>query len=158
MQTGEGRKKKREERNSNRKKILDDDEEKDRLGLEEEEEDDDELIVENPEVLRAQRNKLIRNVAVVIACAVLVCIIVVTIALTQKSTVSTEGVVILVSIDAFRVDYLERTWVKMPNLRKILANGVRTESLISSFPSKTFPVNNIIIIILFTFNLNQFQI
>lgn len=141
MQSGEGRKKKREERNSNRKKILDDEEERDRLGLEEEEEDDDELIVENPEVLRAQRNKMARNVAIVVAVAVIVCVIVVTIALTQKTTVSTEGVVVLVSIDAFRVDYLQRTWVKMPNLRKILANGVRTESLISSFPSKTFPVN-----------------
>lgn len=141
MQSGEGRKKRREERNNARKKMLEA-EEKDRIGLsEEEEEDDDELVVENPEVLRAQRNRMLRNVAIVFGIIVVVCIIIVIIALTQKSTVSTEGVVILVSIDAFRVDYLKRTWVKMPNIRNILANGVRTEALISSFPSKTFPVN-----------------
>lgn len=141
--------KKREERSS-RKKMLGDKgaEENDRVGLSEDEgEDDDELIVESPEALRAQRNKMLRNVAIVIAVVIAVCIIVVAIALTQKTTVSTEGVVILVSIDAFRVDYLQRTWLKIPNIRKILANGVRTESLISSFPSKTFPVNIHIIII-----------
>lgn len=107
-----------------------------------EDEDDDELIVESPEVLRARRNRIIRNTIIAVVCVLAVCGAVITIALTQKSTVSTEGVVVLVSIDAFRVDYLERTWLKIPNLRKLIANGVRTESLISSFPSKTFPVIN----------------
>src|SRR5207253_2783720 len=44
--------------------------------------------------------------------------------------------VLLVSIDGFRPDYMEKT--ESPNLHKLVAGGVRG-TLIPSFPSKTFP-------------------
>ena len=45
--------------------------------------------------------------------------------------------VILVSFDGWRWDY--STKAPVPNLRRLMARGVRAESLIPSFPSKTFP-------------------
>lgn len=45
--------------------------------------------------------------------------------------------VILVSFDGWRWDY--DTKAPAPNLRSLMARGVRAESLIPSFPSKTFP-------------------
>ncbi len=45
--------------------------------------------------------------------------------------------VILISLDGFRWDYVER--FKPPNLMEFIRNGVKAESLIPSFPSKTFP-------------------
>jgi predicted AlkP superfamily pyrophosphatase or phosphodiesterase len=46
-------------------------------------------------------------------------------------------VVLLVSLDGWRWDYLEKA--DTPNLRALAARGVRAESLIPAFPSKTFP-------------------
>ncbi len=48
-----------------------------------------------------------------------------------------RAIVILVSIDGFRWDYLDR--YQAPNLAALAANGVRSEGLIPQFPSKTFP-------------------
>ena len=48
-----------------------------------------------------------------------------------------QPILILISLDGWRWDYLERA--KAPNLRKLAATGVRAEGLISAFPSKTFP-------------------
>jgi predicted AlkP superfamily pyrophosphatase or phosphodiesterase len=48
-----------------------------------------------------------------------------------------RAIVILVSIDGFRWDYLDRH--EAPNLARLAANGVRAEGLIPQFPSKTFP-------------------
>src|SRR5258705_3385497 len=45
--------------------------------------------------------------------------------------------VILVSFDGFRWDY--PTKAPTPNLRRLMARGVHAQSLIPSFPSKTFP-------------------
>lgn len=45
--------------------------------------------------------------------------------------------VILVSLDGFRWDYVEQ--FKPPHLSHFIKNGVKAESLIPSFPSKTFP-------------------
>lgn len=45
--------------------------------------------------------------------------------------------VILISLDGFRWDYVER--FKPVNMRNFIKNGVKSESLIPSFPSKTFP-------------------
>lgn len=45
--------------------------------------------------------------------------------------------VILIGLDGFRHDYLEKT--ETPNLRRLAANGVRARGLIPVFPSKTFP-------------------
>ncbi len=44
--------------------------------------------------------------------------------------------VVLVSLDGFRWDYLDRA--KTPTLNRIAARGVRAERLISVFPTKTF--------------------
>jgi predicted AlkP superfamily pyrophosphatase or phosphodiesterase len=48
-----------------------------------------------------------------------------------------RAILVLVSIDGFRWDYLDR--YESPNLRQLAANGVRAEGLIPQFPSKTFP-------------------
>ena len=45
--------------------------------------------------------------------------------------------VIMVSFDGWRWDY--STKAPVPNLRRLMARGVRAENLIPSFPSKTFP-------------------
>jgi len=44
---------------------------------------------------------------------------------------------ILISLDGFRWDYVDR--FKPPHLSDFIKNGVKAASLISSFPSKTFP-------------------
>jgi predicted AlkP superfamily pyrophosphatase or phosphodiesterase len=48
-----------------------------------------------------------------------------------------EPIVILISLDGFRYDYVER--FQPENLTKFIADGVAAESLMPSFPSKTFP-------------------
>jgi predicted AlkP superfamily pyrophosphatase or phosphodiesterase len=45
--------------------------------------------------------------------------------------------VLLVSLDGFRWDYLDR--IETPGLDRLIAEGVRAEGLIPVFPSKTFP-------------------
>lgn len=44
---------------------------------------------------------------------------------------------ILISLDGFRWDYVEK--YKPPHLIKFIKNGINSESLIPSFPTKTFP-------------------
>ena len=46
-------------------------------------------------------------------------------------------IVVLISIDGFRWDYLDR--YEAPNIRKLADEGVRAEGLIPQFPTKTFP-------------------
>jgi predicted AlkP superfamily pyrophosphatase or phosphodiesterase len=48
-----------------------------------------------------------------------------------------ERILILVSLDGFRWDYLQK--YKAPNLSKLAADGVHAERLIPMFPSMTFP-------------------
>lgn len=48
-----------------------------------------------------------------------------------------DQAVVLVSLDAFRWDYLDRPAAR--NIRALAARGVRAERLIPSFPSLTFP-------------------
>ena len=48
-----------------------------------------------------------------------------------------RAILVLVSIDGFRWDYLDR--YEAPQLRQLAASGVRAEGLIPQFPSKTFP-------------------
>ncbi len=43
----------------------------------------------------------------------------------------------LISLDGFRWDYVEQ--FQPPNLSRFIAEGVRAESMIPSYPSKTFP-------------------
>src|SRR4029078_9273558 len=48
-----------------------------------------------------------------------------------------RAILILISIDAFRLDYLDG--FKPPTLTRLANEGVRAEGLIPQFPSKTFP-------------------
>lgn len=48
-----------------------------------------------------------------------------------------EPIVILISLDGFRYDYVER--FKPDNLSRFIAKGVAAESMMPSFPTKTFP-------------------
>lgn len=49
----------------------------------------------------------------------------------------TAPIVILISFDGWRWDYMARTHV--PNLQELASRGVRAEALIPVFPTKTFP-------------------
>ncbi|HSF53683.1 MAG TPA: ectonucleotide pyrophosphatase/phosphodiesterase [Algoriphagus sp.] len=57
----------------------------------------------------------------------------------QNSSVGQEKepIVIMISLDGFRHDYVER--FRPENLTKFIAEGTAAEGLIPSFPSKTFP-------------------
>ncbi|WP_420552084.1 ectonucleotide pyrophosphatase/phosphodiesterase [Tenacibaculum aiptasiae] len=56
----------------------------------------------------------------------------------QNSKEATEKpYVILISLDGFRWDYVKR--FSPPNLSNFVKNGVQANSLVPSFPSKTFP-------------------
>ena len=44
---------------------------------------------------------------------------------------------LLVSFDGFRADYLDR--LTLPNFRRVIARGVRAQSLRPVFPAITFP-------------------
>ncbi len=53
------------------------------------------------------------------------------------SPAKTKQAVVLISLDAFRWDYLDRPPAK--NLRALAARGVRAERMVPSYPSLTFP-------------------
>jgi len=55
----------------------------------------------------------------------------------QKPIKDLEPTVIIVSLDGFRADYLER--YKPPTILKIAREGVRAKFMIPVFPTKTFP-------------------
>ncbi len=55
----------------------------------------------------------------------------------QKPIKDLEPTVILIALDGFRPDYLEKYQPK--NLNELAKNGVRAKWLIPSFPTKTFP-------------------
>jgi predicted AlkP superfamily pyrophosphatase or phosphodiesterase len=58
--------------------------------------------------------------------------------LTRNSKTSfKKPYVILISLDGFRWDYVEK--YKPPHLTNFIKNGIKAESLVPSFPSKTFP-------------------
>jgi predicted AlkP superfamily pyrophosphatase or phosphodiesterase len=50
---------------------------------------------------------------------------------------SVPGTVLLISLDGFRWDYIER--FAPPNLTALAETGVRAKALIPVFPTKTFP-------------------
>ena len=52
---------------------------------------------------------------------------------------SAEPLLILVSLDGFRWDYLQKFETETPCLRDLAATGVRAERMISCFPTLTFP-------------------
>jgi predicted AlkP superfamily pyrophosphatase or phosphodiesterase len=55
----------------------------------------------------------------------------------SKPAADLQPTVILISIDGFRADYLQK--YKPENLMSLVRNGVRAQAMIPSFPSKTFP-------------------
>lgn len=55
----------------------------------------------------------------------------------SKSITDLRPTVVLVSIDGFRYDYLEK--YQPPNLRSLARDGVQAKWMTPSFPSKTFP-------------------
>lgn len=55
----------------------------------------------------------------------------------QKPIKDLKPTVILISLDGFRADYLEK--FNPPNLNKLAKKGVRAKWMTPSFPSKTFP-------------------
>ncbi len=55
----------------------------------------------------------------------------------QKSVKDLKPTVILISLDGFRWDYLEK--YQPPMLNKLAKDGVRAKWMIPSFPTKTFP-------------------
>ncbi len=57
--------------------------------------------------------------------------------LSSNSNMDSDNYIILVSFDGFRWDYLEKT--DTPNLDRLVADGVKADALIPSFPTKTFP-------------------
>jgi len=56
---------------------------------------------------------------------------------TNSKSALEKPYVILISLDGFRWDYIER--FNPPNLSQFINNGVKAEALIPSFPSKTYP-------------------
>jgi predicted AlkP superfamily pyrophosphatase or phosphodiesterase len=69
--------------------------------------------------------------------AVVILAIVATPALRATRQPAEPPILILVSLDGFRWDYLDR--FRPPALLKLAASGVRAKGLIPQFPSKTFP-------------------
>ena len=55
----------------------------------------------------------------------------------KPSGLSAPPILILISIDGWRWDYLDR--FSPPTLSRLAAGGVRAEGLVPQFPSKTFP-------------------
>ena len=69
--------------------------------------------------------------------ALLLALVVAMSATSHAALAAGKSIVLLVSIDGFRWDYLER--FKPPALVKLAAEGTRAEGLIPQFPTKTFP-------------------
>jgi predicted AlkP superfamily pyrophosphatase or phosphodiesterase len=76
-------------------------------------------------------------VARALVCLLLACAALAVPATRAQQTDGLEPTVILISFDGWRWDY--HTRIPTPNLRQLIARGVRAEGLIPAFPSKTFP-------------------
>src|SRR3954470_12327957 len=78
-----------------------------------------------------------RQLITIFACALFsLCLASCSVGTAQKAQAST-GPLILISIDGFRWDYLEK--FSAPTLRSLASAGVHMPRLIPCFPSKTFP-------------------
>jgi predicted AlkP superfamily pyrophosphatase or phosphodiesterase len=69
--------------------------------------------------------------------ALVACLFAASAACRPSSGADGQPIVVLVGIDGFRWDYLDR--FEPPTLRALAEAGVRSEGLIPQFPSKTFP-------------------
>jgi len=68
------------------------------------------------------------------ALALIVCL---TAAVSAQKIVDLKPTVILISLDGFRYDYIDK--FKTPTLNRLASEGVRAKWMIPSFPTKTFP-------------------
>lgn len=85
------------------------------------------------------RQAMLAGAAVALSAAIaLLVFLVVDLTLLSKQN-NAQAIVVLVSIDSVRAEVISRPWVRVPNLKRLSANGVRAASLVPSFPSKTFP-------------------
>ena len=71
------------------------------------------------------------------ACALLLCTMLAACAAVPKPARSDDAAVLLVSIDGFRADYLDRGLT--PNLSRLANTGVRADGMRPSYPALTFP-------------------
>lgn len=55
----------------------------------------------------------------------------------NKPEMMDRAIVIMVSLDGFRADYLQK--INPPNLKRILKEGIYSKGMIPSFPSHTYP-------------------
>lgn len=69
--------------------------------------------------------------------AILICLLCLACQSSKKQKKNTTPPLLLISFDGFRYDYLSKA--NTPNFDSLIANGVKAESLIPVFPSKTFP-------------------
>ncbi|HEX3717748.1 MAG TPA: ectonucleotide pyrophosphatase/phosphodiesterase [Verrucomicrobiae bacterium] len=58
---------------------------------------------------------------------------------TPDAVAPRDRILILVSLDGFRWDYLQKFKAQTPHLNELAGEGVRAQRLISAFPSLTFP-------------------
>jgi predicted AlkP superfamily pyrophosphatase or phosphodiesterase len=73
---------------------------------------------------------------------VCLCLVLLTACATRKKVSAVaprDRILILVSLDGFRWDYLQKFKAQTPHLNQLAAEGVHAERLISAFPSLTFP-------------------
>jgi len=70
-----------------------------------------------------------------VVASILVCLVFV--AAAQRPIRDLKPTVILISLDGFRWDYIDK--YKPPALRRLARNGVQAKWMIPSFPTKTFP-------------------
>ncbi len=82
----------------------------------------------------AARGRIARSF---LAAVIVVCSLSGVSAAHSASILDLKPTVILISIDGFRADYLER--FRPPNLLRLAAGGTRAAAMIPSFPTKTFP-------------------
>lgn len=82
-------------------------------------------------------NRKYRRTSIRLACAFLLLAAVSSVFSQPKPITDLRPTVILVSLDAFRADYLQK--YKPANLNHLARDGVRARWMVPSFPSKTFP-------------------
>jgi predicted AlkP superfamily pyrophosphatase or phosphodiesterase len=81
-------------------------------------------------ITRARLNHLLLTAGVLLTLCLWACV-------QSRSIKDLRPTVILISLDGFRGDYLEK--YEPPNLRSLAREGVQAKWMIPAFPSKTFP-------------------
>jgi predicted AlkP superfamily pyrophosphatase or phosphodiesterase len=84
-----------------------------------------------------RRFAILPNRPCLLACILGALLVVAAPGIAQETSARSGDVVVLVSFDGFRHDYLDRGIT--PNFERIARAGVRADAIIPIFPSKTFP-------------------